>query len=219
MWIRHQGLNLYATLPTQAGRKPVGAIVFIYSLPFHNNFILQLYVDRLTNIPVANGVIGRNMKKTKLRNIPTTDTCAVAAAKGAALMLREQQILDEVEIILPASEIARFRLHGQKLVKGTASCYVIKDSGDDRDATNGVKIHVSIKVDFFTPRRIVLEGGLYTDQETKLGVAEPTEEEAINPEPKHMLLEVVKEVFAMRCIPTTLTVTVGKPEDGLEIAI
>ena len=159
------------------------------------------------------------MKKTKLRYSPTADNCAVAAAKGAALMLREQQILDEVEIILPASEIARFRLHGQKLVNDTASCYVIKESGDDHDATNSAKIHVSIKVDFFTPRRIVLEGVPRIDRATKPRLAELAEEEAINPEPKTMLLEVVREVFAMRCIPTTLTVTVGIPEKGLEIAV
>ena len=159
------------------------------------------------------------MEKTKLRYSSTTDACAAAAAKGAALMLREQQIVDEVEIILPASETARFRLHGQKLVNDTASCYVIKDSCDDHDATNGAEVHVSIKVDFFTPRRIVLEVGHCSGQASKPGVAAPAEEEAKNPVPRPMILEVVREVFAMRCMPVTLTVTVGIPDEGLELAI
>jgi cobalt-precorrin-5B (C1)-methyltransferase len=158
--------------------------------------------------PVANGEIGRQMKKSKSCFSPTSDNCAAAAAKGAALMLREQQIVDEVEIILPASETARFRLHGQKIVNDTASCYVIMESGDDRDAGNGAQVHASIKVDFFTPRRIVLAGGPCTGQGGDAGLA-MQEEEAINPGPKPMVLEVVREVFAMRCIPTTLTVTVG----------
>lgn len=158
------------------------------------------------------------MKKTTLQYSLTTDACAAAAAKGAALMLREQQIVDEVEIILPPSEAARFRLHGQKLVNDSASCYVIKDSGDARDATNGAEVHVSIKVDFFTPRRIVLEGGLCTGRATRPVVAAPGEEEANNPSQRPMILEVVREVFAMRCMPTTLTVTVGIPDEGLEIA-
>lgn len=123
-------------------------------------------------------------------------------------MLREQQIVDEVEIILPASETARFRLHGQKIVNGTASCYVIKESCDDHDAGNGAKVHVSIRVDFFTPRRIILAGGPCTGKGGEQGVAEK-EEIANKPGPKPMVLEVVREVFAMRCIPTTLTVTVG----------
>lgn len=154
------------------------------------------------------------MKKTELRKDLATDVCAAAAAKGAALMLREQQIVDEVEIVLPASEIARYRLHGQKLADATASCYVIKGSGDDHDAVNGARVHVSIKVDFFTPRRIVLAGGPHTER-----AAEPEEEETANPGPRPMILEVVREVFAMRCMPTTLTVTVDFPEEELEIAV
>ena len=157
------------------------------------------------------------MTKAKLRHGYTTGACATAAAKGAALMLREQQIVDEVEITLPAAVTAKFRLHGQKLTEDTASCYVIKDAGDDPDVTNGAEIHVSIKVDFFTPQRIILEAGPGVGRVTKPGLAVPIGEWAINPVPRLMILEVVKEVFAMRCIPITLTVTVGVP-NGEELA-
>jgi cobalt-precorrin-5B (C1)-methyltransferase len=159
------------------------------------------------------------MKKAKLQYSLTTDVCAAAAAKGAALMLREQQIVDEVEIILPVYGLYRFCLHGQKLGNDTASCYVIKDSGDKRDATNDAEVHVSIKVDFFTPRRIVLAPGPCSGQGTKHGVVSPAKEAADNPALQPMVLEVVREVFAMRCMPTTLTVTVVIPDGGLEIAI
>jgi cobalt-precorrin-5B (C1)-methyltransferase len=150
------------------------------------------------------------MKKTNSSHSNPADACAVAAAKGAALMLREQQIVDEVEIILPASETARFRLHGQKLVGDTASCYVISDSGDGRDVAKGAEVHVSIKVDFFTPRRILLESISGIGRAVGSEQEEPTEDED-DPAPGHMILEVVREVFAMRCMPTTLTVTVGIP--------
>jgi cobalt-precorrin-5B (C1)-methyltransferase len=157
--------------------------------------------------PVANGEIGRQMKRSKSCFSPATDNCAAAAAKGAALMLREQQIVDEVEIILPASETGRFRLHGQMIVNDTASCYVIRENGDDCDAGKFAKVHVSIKVDFFTPRRIVLAGGACNRQGGDAGLAMQDEEEN-SPDSKPMVLEVVREVFAMRCIPITLTVTV-----------
>lgn len=155
---------------------------------------------------------------TGFRFNPTNYNCAVAAAKGAALMLREQQIVYEVEIILPKSETARFRLHGQKIVNGTASCYVIRESGDGREPGNGAKVHVSIKVDFFTPRRIVLAGGPCPGQGDK-GGGTMQEEDKINPEPETTVLEVVREVFAMRCIPSTLTVTLDMPDEELEIAV
>lgn len=147
----------------------------------------------------------------------TTGACAAAAAKGAALMLREQQIVDEVELTLPAAVTASFRLHGQKVGNDFASCYVIKDSGDDPDVTNGAEIHVSVKVDFFTARRILLKGGPGVGRVTKPGLAVPVGEWAINPVPRHMILEVVKEIFAMRCLPITLTVTVSIP-NGEELA-
>ncbi|HTP65249.1 MAG TPA: cobalt-precorrin-5B (C(1))-methyltransferase [Geobacteraceae bacterium] len=148
------------------------------------------------------------MNKTKSQCCHTADACAVAAAKGAALMLREQQIVDEVEIILPASETARFRLHGQKIVGDTASCYVIGDSCDDHDTTDGAEVHVSIKVDFFAPRRILLAGMPDADQAGD-EVGDTENEGDIAPVPQLQILEVVREVFAMRCMPSTLTVTVG----------
>jgi len=157
------------------------------------------------------------MTRKELRYGFTTGACAAAAAKGAALMLREQQIVDEVEITLPAGITKSFRLHGQKIVNGSASCYVIKESGDDPDVTNGAEIHVSVKIDFLAPQRIILEGGLGIGRVTKPGLAVKVGEWAINPVPRVMILEVVKEVFAMRCIPHTLTATVSIP-NGEELA-
>jgi cobalt-precorrin-5B (C1)-methyltransferase len=147
----------------------------------------------------------------------TTGACATAAAKGAALMLREQQVVDEVEITLPAGVTTRFRLHGQKIGNDTASCYVVKESGDDPDVTNGAEIHVSVRVDFTAFRRILLEGGPGIGRVTKPGLAVAVGEWAINPVPRHMILEVVKEIFAMRCLPITLTVMVSIP-NGEELA-
>jgi cobalt-precorrin-5B (C1)-methyltransferase len=158
-----------------------------------------------------------HMKKKEFRHGFTTGACAAAAAKGAALMLREQQIINEVEITLPARITTRFRLHGQKIVNGTASCYVVKEGGDETDVTNGAEIHVSVTVDFLAPQGIVLVGGAGIGRITKPGHELPVGEWAINPVPRVMILEVIKEVFAMRCLPHTLTVTVSIP-NGEELA-
>lgn len=84
------------------------------------------------------------MGKRKLKSGYTTGACAAAAAKGAALMIREQRIVDEVEIVLPLGENARFLLHGQVFTRDSASCFVVKDAGDDPDVTNGAEIHVTV---------------------------------------------------------------------------
>jgi cobalt-precorrin-5B (C1)-methyltransferase len=155
--------------------------------------------------------------KKELKYGYTTGACAAAAARGAALMLREQRIIEEAEILLPGGRPARFSLHGQKLTSRSSSCFVVKDAGDDPDITNGAEIHAAIDVEFFVPHRIELRGGTGVGRVTKPGLAVPVGEPAINPVPRRMILETVKEVLAMRCIPAAFTVTISIP-DGEELA-
>ena len=157
------------------------------------------------------------MSRTKLRHGYTTGACAAAAAKGAAQMLRDQALVDAVDLNLPTGETARFTLHGQQLTDTSASCYVVKDAGDDPDVTHGAEVHVTIRVAFFTPHRIVIEGGAGIGRVTKPGLAVPPGEWAINPVPRRMITEAIKEVLAMRCMPATLTATVSIP-NGVELA-
>jgi len=157
------------------------------------------------------------MSGKNLRYGYTTGSCAAAAVKGASQMLRDQVLIDEVELTLPCGVTARFQLQGCELHENTASCYVVKDAGDDPDVTNGAEIHASAKVDSFTKHRIIIQGGVGIGRVTKPGLAVPVGEWAINPVPRRMIMEVVKEVFAMRCIPSTLTFTVSIP-NGEELA-
>ncbi|RII25371.1 MAG: cobalt-precorrin-5B (C(1))-methyltransferase [Geobacter sp.] len=157
------------------------------------------------------------MSVKTLRHGYTTGACAAAAAKGVAQMLRERALVDAVDLNLPTGETARFTLHGQQLTDTSASCYVVKDAGDDPDVTNGAEVHVTIRVTFFTPFRIVIEGGTGIGRVTKPGLAVPPGEWAINPVPRRMITEAINEVLAMRCMPATLTATVSIP-NGVELA-
>jgi cobalt-precorrin-5B (C1)-methyltransferase len=153
----------------------------------------------------------------KLKYGYTTGSCAAAAVKGASQMLRDQTLIDEVELHLPCGETARFRLQGCVLGDNTASCYVVKDAGDDPDITNGAQVHVKAKVEFFTKRHIIIEGGVGIGRVTKPGLAVKVGDWAINPVPRRMIMEVVKEVFALRCVPATFTFTISIP-GGEELA-
>ena len=157
------------------------------------------------------------MNGKELRYGYTTGSCAAAAVKGAAQMLRDQALVDEVELTLPCGKGAKFRIEGGVLRDNTASCYVVKDAGDDPDVTNGAEIHATAKVEFFTKNTIVIEGGVGIGRVTKPGLAVPVGQWAINPVPRSMIMEVVKEVFAVRCIPATLTFTISIP-NGEELA-
>jgi cobalt-precorrin-5B (C1)-methyltransferase len=157
------------------------------------------------------------MNGKELRYGYTTGTCAAAAVKGAAQMLRDQTLIEEVELTTPCGITARFRLQGCELRDNTASCYVIKDAGDDPDITNGAEVHATAKIEFFTKHRIVIEGGTGIGRVTKPGLAVPVGEWAINPVPRRMIKEVIKEVFAVRCVPATLTFIISIP-NGEELA-
>jgi len=155
--------------------------------------------------------------KKELKYGYTTGACAAAAARGAALMLREQRIVDEAEILLPGGKPARFKIHGQSLTDRSSSCFVVKDAGDDPDVTNGAEIHATIDVEYFVPHRIDLRGGTGVGRVTKPGLAVAVGEPAINPVPRRMILETVKEVLAMRCMPAAFTITISIP-NGAELA-
>jgi len=153
-----------------------------------------------------------------LRHGYTTGACAAAAARGAALMLRDQRSVDEVEILLPAGFAARFPLHGQTFDERRACCHVVKDAGDDPDVTNGVEVHAEVNL---CPgeggTRIVIEGGAGIGRVTKPGLAVPVGEAAINPVPRKMIEEAVRSVFPEMASTQTVLVTLSIP-DGVERA-
>jgi cobalt-precorrin-5B (C1)-methyltransferase len=159
-----------------------------------------------------------------LRSGYTTGACATAAAKGAALMLVHQVTVREVTIELPAGLSATFQLSGQKYSADSASCFVIKDAGDDPDVTNGAEVHASVirvpSSSAETAGGIVIEGGTGVGRVTKPGLAVPPGEWAINPVPRHMIEDAVAcSVFptpdSRPLIMDTFHVTISIP-DGEE---
>jgi cobalt-precorrin-5B (C1)-methyltransferase len=168
------------------------------------------------------------MTKKKLKYGYTTGACAAAAAKGAALTLRCRRRVDEVTITLPHGETAVFRLAGQQFSENSASCYVIKDAGDDPDVTNGAEIHVTVTLQPRPPSpqpsptggegaNIIIQGGPGIGRITKPGLAVPVGEWAINPVPRKMITEAVYEAF-FPLQPTLIPVVTISIPNGEELA-
>ncbi len=115
----------------------------------------------------------------------TTGTCAQAAAKGAVLMLAGRRIIKKVNIETPSSKRLNLKLIEQKIGKNFASCAVVKDSGDDPDVTDGIKIFA--KVRYCDGKNIIIRGGRGIGKVTKPGLAVKIGESAINPVPIKMI--------------------------------
>ncbi len=158
--------------------------------------------------------------KHKLRSGFTTGACAAAAAKGALLLLFGVTA-DSVTIPFPGGERHGFALHGHGVHDGQARVAVIKDGGDDPDVTNGAEIIALVKEQQKCGEERALlsfRGGPGVGRVTKPGLPVPVGEPAINPVPRQMIKEAVREAFADRGYrPFPLVVTISVT-DGDQLA-
>lgn len=150
-----------------------------------------------------------SLKKKKLRSGYTTGACAAAAALGAAQMLKEQRLVESVQLELPAGVTAEFKLGGQLFTADQASCFVVKDAGDDPDVTDGVEVHASVEMSAVDG--LLVKGGPGVGTVTKSGLPVAVGEPAINPVPRRMIIQAVRSVF----VDDPVSVTISVP-DGVE---
>ena len=131
--------------------------------------------------------------KTKLRTGFTTGSCATAASKACILAIQNQKIIENVDIILPKRSRLEIEIDSCEFTTNSAKCSVIKDGGDDPDVTHGAAIFVNIELTDVIGE-IEIDGGEGVGRVTKPGLGLEIGSAAINPTPKKMILENVKEV-------------------------
>lgn len=125
-----------------------------------------------------------------LRTGWTTGTCSSAAAKAAALALRDQRVVEDVDVALPSGQRVSFAVEQCRFAQDEATAVVVKDAGDDPDVTHGAHLtaHVS-----WAPE-LVLEAGVGVGTVTKPGLGLEVGGPAINPVPREMITQAVREV-------------------------
>lgn len=175
----------------------------------------------------------------RLRCGYTTGSCAAAAAQRAAAMVLGASFFPEDKIVLSTPKGIRLELDAlePESGEGWASCAVKKDAGDDPDATNGILVYarvskaggetgppqkeqearLGVTVLRKSSPRITLDGGIGVGRVTKRGLSCPVGEAAINPVPRQMILEQVREVCEEFDYKGSLHVEISVP-GGEEIA-
>ena len=143
-----------------------------------------------------------------LRNGFTTGSCAAAAAKAAACLLQSGKAPEIIEITLPEGMSVGFDVVDPIMENGIASCSIIKDGGDDIDATHGLMICASLSLVSGTD--IVIDGGSGVGRATKPGLSVKVGEAAINPVPRKMITEAVRSVFPDKGVQVIISVPGGE---------
>src|SRR3990170_1717620 len=128
-----------------------------------------------------------------LRYGTTTGASAAAAAKAAVIALIGNPV-DRVGVPSPIG--VRFEIfvkESKKLSSGTAVATVVKDAGDDIDVTDKLKITAIVKLT--DDGKVTIKGGKGVGVVTKPGLPMTIGESAINPMPRRMIEESVREVL------------------------
>ena len=153
------------------------------------------------------------IKKEKLRTGYTTGTSATAAAKAALLSIINQTKIENVDVKLPKGSFIKIPINLCQFDENRAMCSVIKDGGDDPDVTHGAEIIVELS---FTDRinEIEIDGGEGVGIVTKPGLGLELNKAAINPVPKKMISENLREIkdkhFLKKGIKVIISVPKGK---------
>jgi cobalt-precorrin-5B (C1)-methyltransferase len=130
-----------------------------------------------------------------MRRGRTTGTCATAAVKAALLLLLRGRTVTEVDVSLPDKEhfLTVPIQHAGRLPDGRVRAEVLKDGGDDPDSTHGATIFAIVSEN--GSNEISFLAGEGVGMVTQPGIRVPVGECAINPTPRQMMREAVREVL------------------------
>lgn len=144
----------------------------------------------------------------------TTGSCSAAAAKAATKMLLTGETIEHVELMTPKGFKLLLEVEDIEREVDAVSCSIVKDGGDDPDATHGMKIYAKVSK---KGKDIRIEGGIGIGRVTKAGLKRAVGEAAINPVPLQMIRDEVNQVREQCQYEGGLEVLIYAPE-GLERA-
>ena len=122
----------------------------------------------------------------------TTGTCAALGAAGAARLLLTGRAPETVGLRTPKGIVVEVAPQFCRLCsETTAECAIIKDGGDDVDATTGLPVIAAVTLLADAPRTVTIDGGTGVGRVTKPGLDQPVGAAAINHVPRQMITEAL----------------------------
>ncbi len=143
----------------------------------------------------------------------TTGACSAAAARAATLGLIHGAVAATVRSRLPNGNEVDFAV-SDGCVDGAAQsahAVIIKDAGDDPDATHGAHMTADVRLLPHHAGEVVLKGGFGVGVVTKEGLGLEVGGPAINPVPRRNIIDNVRAVAGELLDHDGLEVTISVP--------
>ena len=121
----------------------------------------------------------------------TTGTCAALGAAGAARLLLTGHAPESVGLRTPKGIVVEVAPQFCRLTADGAACAIVKDGGDDIDATTGLPVIAAVTLLPDAPRTVTIDGGTGVGRVTKPGLDQPVGAAAINRVPRQMITEAL----------------------------
>lgn len=121
----------------------------------------------------------------------TTGTCAALGAAGAARLLLTGHVPESVGLRTPKGIVVEVAPQFCRPTADGAECAIVKDGGDDIDATTGLPVVAAVTLLPDAPRTVTIDGGAGVGRVTKPGLDQPVGAPAINHVPRQMITEAL----------------------------
>jgi cobalt-precorrin-5B (C1)-methyltransferase len=144
-----------------------------------------------------------------LRTGFSTGANAAAAAKAASIALRTGEVPERVDIPFPSGDRYGFPVHAGSVTGDAANAVVVKDAGDDPDVTHGAHLTATVRLDARSDT-VTIVGGDGVGTVTKPGLGLEVGAPAINPVPRRMITEAVREAIPSGGVQVVISVPDGE---------
>jgi len=152
----------------------------------------------------------------ELRTGRTTGSCATAAAMAGTLYLLTGETLAQIDVPLPPGGLLAVPIDRYEPTDIGVRVTVIKDGGDDPDATHGHDIQAVVSIDRVSTGMLSvhIDGGRGVGRATLPGLPVEVGQAAINPDPKKQIETGVRQAAeGMECGKVSVIVEVPGGEE------